>query len=191
MSGFDTQGHMSSHGEPVAWSDEQLSEIAQILERYPEKRAATLPLLWMAQRSFGWISYEVCRLVGTTLDLPPSHVLSVATFYTMYKKAPTGKHLIQVCHTLSCALAGSERVVATIRDKLGIREGETTADGTFTLMRVECLAACGAGPMMQIDDDFHELLDDDKVHAILDALAEGRTVDRPELDQWVYSTPAS
>ncbi len=191
MSGFESVFHLGAqgHGEELSWTPEQRQEIERILARYPTKKAAIMPLLWMAQKHWGWLSLEVMQLVARTLDLPPSHVLAVATFYTMYKKAPTGKHLIQVCHTLSCALAGAERIIAHIEKRLGIRAGETTEDGLFTLVRVECLAACGSGPMCQVDDDYYELLTEEKVDEILDALREGRPLQlpRPEVDQWTYS----
>ena len=117
-------------------------------------------------------------------------MLSVATFYTMYKKAPTGEHLIQVCHTLSCALVGADKLIGHLEKTLGIKVGETTADGKFSLMRVECLAACGSGPMAQINDDFYELLTEDKMDAVLDALSNDRSYPRPEVNQWTY-TPVS
>ncbi|NOY27141.1 MAG: NADH-quinone oxidoreductase subunit NuoE [Oligoflexia bacterium] len=178
---------LDGHG-PVDWSPEDQAEIAELMTHYPTKRSALLPILWMAQRKWGWLSFDVMRLVATTVDLPPSEVYSVATFYTMLKKQPTGKYLIQVCHTLSCKLAGAEQIVDHIKKKLGISEGETTPDGMFTLMRVECLASCGSAPMMQIDDDFHEQLTPDSIDAILDGLAQGQPLPspRPEVDQWTF-----
>ena len=195
MSGFNTDqslgGHRGGEGhQSLARTDAEAPDIAGIVARYPTSRAAIMPVLWKAQRKWGWLSLEVMGLVARTLELPPSHVLSVATFYTMYKKEPTGRHLIQVCHTLSCALVGADRLVAHIEQALGIKVGETTADGKFSLMRVECLAACGAGPMAQINDDFYELLTEDKMDAILAALTNDRSYPRPEVNQWTY-TPVS
>lgn len=192
--GFQTLGpigHSSADHDDISWTAEQSAEIETIVAKYPTRRAAIMPVLWMAQRQWGWLSHGVMRLVATTLELPPSHVLSVASFYTMFKKAPTGKYLIQVCHTLSCELGGADRIVDYIGKKLGIGVGETTADGKFTLMRVECLAACGSAPMMQIDDDFYELLTEAKLDAILDGLAADAPLPlpRPEVNQWTY--PAS
>ncbi len=190
MAGFLHHTQLQAGHGDIAWAEVELAEIARIVDRYPTERAATLPVLWKAQKKWGWLSYDVLRLVADTLHLPPSHVLSVATFYTMFKKAPTGEYLIQVCHTLSCELMGAERVIERIQDKLGIQVGETTADGKFTLMRVECLASCGSGPMAQINEHFYELLSDERVDAILGELGGGGSVTlQPEADRWTY--PAS
>ena len=145
-------------------------EIKELAGRYPDPKAATLPALWLVQGELGWISPQACTAVAELLDLPPAHVLGVATFYTMFKKKPTGRYLIQVCSTLSCALMGSEHVVDYLEKKLGISCGETTADGKFTLMKVECLASCGTAPMMQINDDYYERLTEAKIDQILDSL---------------------
>jgi NADH-quinone oxidoreductase E subunit len=179
----------AGHGD-ITWTESERAEIAAIVARYPTDRSAIMPVLWKAQEKWEWLSYDVMRLVANTLHLPPSHVLSVATFYTMFKKAPTGKFLIQVCHTLSCELAGSERLIDRIKATLGISEGETTPDGKFTLMRVECLASCGSGPMAQINEHFYELLTDDRIDAVLNELANGgQTKLQPEAERWTY--PAS
>ncbi len=177
------------HG-PVSWTDDELAQIEEICSHYPTRRSATLPLLWMAQRKWGWLSFDVMKLVAETLGQPASEVYSVATFYTMLKKQPTGSYLIQVCHTLSCQLVGAEAIIAHLKDKLGIQEGETTPDGMFTLMRVECLASCGSGPMMQIDDDFYEQLTPDAIDAIIDGLRSGQPLPlpRPEVDKWTFKS---
>jgi NADH:ubiquinone oxidoreductase subunit E len=104
------------------------------------------------------------------LELTPVQVYETATFYTLFTLQPVGKYLIQVCRTLSCALVGAEGVVQHLERKLGIRVGQTTPDGLFTLKKVECLAGCGAGPMMQINDEYYEYLTKDKVDRILDDL---------------------
>jgi NADH-quinone oxidoreductase E subunit len=185
------EAQSNGHGE-IAFSAEQEAEIVTIIAKYPTMKSAVMPLLWMAQRQWGWISHDVCRLVAKRLELPPSHVLTVATFYTMFKKAPTGEYLLQVCHTLSCALAGADELIEHIEDKLGIKEGETTPDGKFTLMRVECLASCGSGPMMQVNDDFYEGLNDSRVDEVFAAISAGTppATPRPEVDQWTH-TPVS
>lgn len=177
---------------PVVWTDAEKAEIDDIASRYPNSRAALLPVLWKAQRKFGWLSNDVIRLVGQTLSLPPSDVLATASFYTMFKKTPTGRYLIQVCHTLSCQLGGSEHVVTHLKKTLGITEGDTTPDGLFTLMRVECLASCGSAPMMQINDDFYERLTTDKIDAILNGLKSGNPLPmpRPEVDEWQWTNPS-
>lgn len=177
---------------PIVWTETEKAEITELLGRYPTKRSATLPLLWKAQRKFGWLSLDVMRLVAETVGSPPSEVLATASFYSMFKKEPTGKYLIQVCHTLSCQLGGSERVVAQLKKSLGIHEGETTPDGLFTLMRVECLASCGSAPMMQINDDFYERITPDSLDQVLAALRAGKPLStpRPEVDEWHWTNPS-
>ena len=174
---------------PIEWTEAEKAEIEEIVARYPTRRSATLPVLWMAQRKFGWLSLDVIRLCARTMELKPSDVLAVASFYTMFKKQPTGKYLIQVCHTLSCALGGADAIVDHIKRTLNITEGETTPDGLFTLMRVECLASCGSAPMMQINDDFYERLNPAVVDQILDGLKSGKplALPRPEVDEWHWS----
>jgi NADH-quinone oxidoreductase E subunit len=145
-------------------------KIKEIAARYPDAQAATLPALWVAQGEAGWINPAVCNAVAELLGVTPAHVLGVATFYTMFKKEPGGRHLIQVCSTLSCSLMGAESVVDYLERKLGIRCGETTPDGRFTLMKVECLASCGSAPVMQINDDYYESLTEAKIDEILAGL---------------------
>jgi NADH-quinone oxidoreductase subunit E len=144
--------------------------IKESAARYPDPKAACLPALWAAQQELGWISPQVCTEVAGLLGLPPAHILGVASFYTMFKKEPTGRYLIQVCSTLSCSLMGAEHVVDYLEKKLGIGCGETTPDGKFTLTKVECLASCGTAPMMQINDDYFESLTEEKIDRILDSL---------------------
>ncbi len=176
------------HG-PVAWPAEDQAELEALYGRYPTKRSAILPVFWIAQRRWGWLSYDVLGLIATTLQLPKSEVLAVASFYSMLKKQPTGKYTIQVCHTLSCALKGADAIVQHLERVLGIGAGETTADGMFTLQRVECLASCGSAPMMQIDDDFYELLTAEKVDEILAGLRAAKPLPtpRPEADEWHWT----
>ena len=163
---------MSTTQERVAFSftPEEKEKIKEIVGRYPDPKAATLPALWLAQKRHGWISTDVCNAVGEELGLPSAHVLGVATFYTMFNKKEVGRYLIQVCATLSCSLMGAEHVFDYISEKLGIKGGETTPDGKFTLMKVECLASCGTAPMMQINEDYYENLTEEKVDQILGSL---------------------
>lgn len=149
---------------------EEKEKIKEIVARYPDKKAATMPLLWIAQKRNGWVSASVCDAVAEELELSSSFVLGVATFYTMFNKRPVGKYLIQVCRTLSCQLMGAQRVHTYISEKLGIKDGETSEDGKFTLMQVECLASCGTAPMMQINEDYYENLTEEKIDQILDRL---------------------
>lgn len=152
-------------------SNEAQEEIKNIISRYSVKRSAILPALWIAQREYGYLSEEAMRSVAGLLDLNPTQVFEVATFYTLYSLKPVGKYVLQVCRTLSCALCGATEIIRHLEKKLGIREGETTPDGLFTLKTVECLAACGAAPAMQVNADYYENLTPERVDKILHDLA--------------------
>jgi NADH-quinone oxidoreductase E subunit len=144
---------------PVRFSDAQLAEVRRLQGLYPAPRAALLPVLRTAQETFGYISPAVETYVAGLFDLSPAHVHEVVTFYTLFYQRPVGRHVVAVCHNLSCALAGAEDVLADLRARLGIEPGETTPDGRVTLLRVECLCACELAPMMQVDDDYVGPLD--------------------------------
>lgn len=146
------------------------AEFAQILSRYPAKRSALLPLLNLAQREEGYVSESAMKEISKILDLTPPQVYEVATFYTMLNLKPIGKFHVQVCKSLMCALVGSDNLLGWLKNRLGINPGETTADGLFTLSAVECLASCGTGPMMQVNDDYYERLNEEMVGKILDDL---------------------
>jgi NADH-quinone oxidoreductase subunit E len=148
-----------------------LAEYEAIVRRYPERRAALMPVLWLAQREFGYLSTEVMAYVAKLMGLPAAWVASVASFYTMYNKRPVGRCHLQVCTSLPCALGGAQRVVECLERRLGISVGETTPDGRFTLSEVECLASCGTAPMMQVNDEYHEDLDLERVLELIDELA--------------------
>jgi NADH-quinone oxidoreductase E subunit len=143
------------------------NEIAEIMSRYPVKRSALIPLLYVAQRDQGYVTEAAMKEIAKLLGLTPPQVYETATFYTMLNLKKVGRFHIQVCKSLMCALVGSDTVIAWIKTKLGIAPGESTADGLFTLSLVECLAACGTGPLMQINDDYYERLTEDKVDRIL------------------------
>lgn len=152
----------------LRWSADRAKEIEALRKRYPTDHALLLPTLWMAQYDFGWVSPEAMELVAETCRTTPAHVFSLATFYTMFElERPVGRH-IQVCNNLSCALSGSESILARVEKKLGIRAGEATEDGKFRLSAVECLASCGTGPMMQVNTEYYENLTAEKVDALLD-----------------------
>jgi NADH-quinone oxidoreductase subunit E len=155
---------------PSEFSQESLKRFDAIVGRYPKREAALLPVLRLAQEEFGYLSPEAIEYVAAIMDVPVAHVYGVVTFYTMLNMKPIGRHHIQVCRTLPCALAGSQRITAAIKIKLGIAVGETTADGKFTLSEVECLASCGTAPMMQVNDDYYENLSEQNVGEILDRL---------------------
>jgi NADH-quinone oxidoreductase E subunit len=150
-------------------------EIQSILSRYPVKRSALLPLLYLAQREEGYVTETAMREIAGILNLTPPQVYETVTFYTMLNLKPVGKFHIQVCKSLMCALVGSDSLIGWLGRKLGIRPGETTPDKLFTLSTVECLAACGTGPMMQINDDYYERLTEDKVDHILAELKQAGT----------------
>jgi len=142
-------------------------EIEDILSHYPVKRSALIPLLYVAQRDEGYVTEGAMKEIARMLDLTPPQVYETITFYTMFNLKPVGRFHIQVCKSLMCALVGSDTVIGWITTKLGIAPGQTTADGLFTLSTVECLAACGTGPMMQINDDYYERLTEDRLDRIL------------------------
>ena len=145
-------------------------QLKTILSGSPEKNTALLPILYLIQNEKGFISIEDQRSVAALLELPPMKVKGVVDFYTMLRGEKCGKYLIQVCHTLSCSIMGAHTVIDVIRKKLNINVGETTADGKFTLVKVECLGSCGTAPVMQINDDYYEQLTESKIIEILDSL---------------------
>lgn len=149
-----------SAGKPLGFSAEDRQEIERLRNLYPERASAVMPALWLAQKRWGFVSVEAVRAVAESLDLPEAEVAQVASFYTMYHLAPVGRHVIQVCCTLSCSLAGAEALVEHLKSRLGIEVGETTPDGRVTLKKVECLASCGTAPMLQVNEEqYHENLD--------------------------------
>lgn len=155
----------------AVFSPQALCEFQQILACYPTKRAATLPTLHLAQREFGWISPEVMGYVAGLLELAPIKVYEVVTFYTMFHQKPVGRHVIEACATLPCALNGAEALLEHLENKLGIKAGQTTKDGKVTLKKVECMAACGGAPCLQVDGTYHENLTAEKVDQLLAGLS--------------------
>ena len=154
----------------LQFSAATLAKYHEILVRYPERQAALLPTLWLAQHEFGWLSHEALNYVADLMQLPAARVAGVASFYTMYYKQPVGKYHLQVCRTLSCALRGAGDITACLEKRLGIKTGETTPNGRFTLSEVECLASCGTAPMLQLNDDYVENLTVEKTLAMVDKL---------------------
>jgi NADH-quinone oxidoreductase subunit E len=155
----------------MKFSDNKLKEVQQIIERYPKgkQKSAVIPVLHLAQEEFGgWLSAETMDYVASLLSIEPIEVYEVATFYSMYNLKPVGKYMFEVCQTGPCMLNGSDNIVKYIYDKLGIKPGETTADGLFTLKTVECLGACGYAPMMQLGKHYREHLTKEKIDAIVD-----------------------
>jgi NADH-quinone oxidoreductase subunit E len=154
----------------LEFSQASLKRFDEIVGRYPKKEAAMLPVLYLAQKEFGYLGAEAIEYVAGIMGVPAARVYGVVTFYTMLNMKPIGRHHIQVCRTLPCALAGAERITAAIKAKLGIQVGETTPDGKFTLSEVECLASCGTAPMIQVNDEYYENLNEQRVGEILDKL---------------------
>ena len=152
-------------------SESVKAEMKQFKGRYPDPKSALLMALHAAQREHSWLSPEVMRDVAEVMDLPPTEVASVVSFYTMFNRKPVGENLIQVCTNISCSLLGAEHIVEYIKNKLGIDVGETTPDNKFTLVTVECLGSCGTAPMMQINDTYYENLTEEKIDRILEKLA--------------------
>ena len=148
-----------------------LAEVRRLQDLYPDRRGALLPVLRMAQDTFGYISLEIEEYVAALFDLAPSHVHEVVTFYTLFFRQAPGRHVVSVCHNLSCHLMGAKAIIEHLEQRLGIPRGETTADGRVTLLSVECLCACEQAPMMQVDDRYEGLLTPAKVDRILEGLA--------------------
>jgi len=155
----------------VEFSAGQLAEVRRLQGLYPDRRGALLPVLHLAQETFGgYISLEVEAYVAGLFGLSPAHVHEVVTFYTLYFREPRGRHVVAVCHNLSCHLAGAQDILRHLEARLGVQRGETTDDGRVTLQAVECLCACEAAPMMQVDDRYEMNLTPDKVDRILEGL---------------------
>lgn len=153
----------------ISFSSEELAEVERLKAKYPEPKAAIMPVLWMAQKKWGWLSEDVLRYVGEVLQLPYAHVLGVASFYTMYFKKPMGRHHVQVCTNVSCMLRGGKELYQHVQHKLGVGNNQATADGVFSLEEVECMGACGGAPMIAVNETFHENVDVASVDRILDA----------------------
>jgi len=147
------------------------ARIRGLKDRFPQRRSAVMPALHYAQADHGYLDDDTLIQVADLLELPRNMTTEVVGFYTMFDRAPVGRYKIEVCRNLSCALRGAQKMVAHIEEKLGIKTGETTPDGKFTLLEAECLGACGYAPMMQIGPYFYENLTREQVDGILDALA--------------------
>lgn len=153
------------------FEDEEGSDrLAKCVSRYPDKRAALLPMLAYAQERNGWVSPDAMEQIAEVLDLTPAYVHSVATFYTMYNKHPTGKHMIQVCTCVACHLCGGEEVFKAFLAATGTQAGETSEDGRYMVMEAECLGACGFATAVQVNDQYFENVTPETVSDVLDQL---------------------
>jgi NADH-quinone oxidoreductase E subunit len=151
----------------LAFSPEAQKKIAEIRRQYPTSQAACLPVMHVAQDEFGHLSDDALELVARTLDLPVAHVFGVATFYTMYHREPVGRHVLMMCTNISCMLTGGYKTLRKLEQRLGIKAGQTTKDGEFTLIEEECLAACADGPAMICGERYFLRLTEDKVDQVL------------------------
>lgn len=140
------------------------------VKRYPTRRAALLPSLWLAQTEAGWLGGDVVEEIAELLDMHPSEVAGIASFYSMFNRRPVGKHLIEVCDNVSCLVNGAEKVLDHLCARLDVRPGGTTADGRFTVRTTECIASCDGAPAIQVNYRYHERMTPDKVDRLLEEL---------------------
>lgn len=160
--------------DTVQFNGEALALVKKIIARYPEgkQKSALLPVLHIAQAEFdGWLSPATMDYVASLLNIKPVEVYEVATFYSMFNTEPVGKCVLEVCRTSPCWLRGAEDIVEYIEKKLNIKDGETTADGMFTLKTVECLGSCGTAPMLQCGANYYENLTNEKVDTLIEKLS--------------------
>ena len=149
---------------------ELYDEIQKAAARYPQRRSAIMPALRMAQERHGWLSPDALREVASALDLTPAYCKAVASFYDMYHLEPVGRHMVEICTNISCALVGAQQVLEGFEEQFGIHAGETTEDGEVTLRTIECAGGCGWGTVVAIDHRYHEPVLPEDVPAIVEEL---------------------
>lgn len=174
-------------GLDISFSPETMEKVNKIISHYPEgkQKSALLPILHIAQEEFGGsLNVDVMDYVADLLKITPIEVFEVATFYSQFYIDPVGKYVLEVCQTGPCALCGGEELIEYLENKLGIKEGETTADRLFTLKAVECLGSCGTAPVMQVNTEFYELLDFAKLDEIIEKLRSERDLPKPQELTW-------
>ena len=154
----------------MAFPESLLNKVNKIVSKHETKQSALIPVLREVQNERGYLSSDSMQEIAGILNLPPSNVQNVASFYTMFFREPVGKHVVWLCRTLACALKGAEQAEHYMCDKLGIKMGETTADGKITLMEAECLAACGTAPTLLVDDDLMENMTKEKIDKLIEEL---------------------
>lgn len=159
---------------PFDLTDNFKTRAAAVCARYPRRDAALIPLLQELQKEKGFVAEEAMDALALFLEIPYARVKSVVTFYTMFNREPAGKYHIQVCRNIACHMAGAPDLLARLREKLGIGEGETTTDGLYTLSAVECLGACGSAPVVQVNERYFENMSEEKLDALLDDMKYGR-----------------
>jgi len=151
-------------------SESACKQIQDLIGQYPRKRSALIPSLHLVQKELGYISRDTMREIAEIFEISPNEVHEVTSFYTMFHRNPVGKYVLQVCTNISCQLCNAEGIMDHLTNRLGIKPGETSPDGKFTLVEVECLGSCGTSPVVQINDDYHEELTPEKLDKILDSL---------------------
>lgn len=159
---------------PFKLSDEIKEKAAKLAARYPRRDAALIPLLHELQKERGFVAEDAMDALAELLAVPYARVKAVVTFYTMFNREPAGKYHIQVCRNVSCHMAGAPGLLALLKEKLDIGEGETTRDGLYTLSAVECLGACGSAPVVQVNEHYYENMDAARLDALLEDLKHGR-----------------
>ena len=167
----------SEQPKEFLFSADNLKKTEDILRKYPEKRkrSAVMPLLYLAQKqNENWIPLAAIKYIGKYLSMPYISVYEVATFYTMYNLAPVGKHFVQVCTTTPCLIRGADKIVKICKEKISLNENEISKDSNCSWMEVECLGACVSAPMVQINDDYYEDLDEKSTREILDSLIKNK-----------------
>lgn len=152
------------------FTPENLEKIKDILKKYPTKKAAIMPVLYLGQEQNGWISTEVMTEIASILEITDEEVLGVVTFYTMFFEKPMGKNHLQVCTNVSCMLRGGYDIYNHVKEELGIDNMEVTEDGNFSLEEVECMGSCGTAPMIAVNEDYYENLNKEKVNEIIESL---------------------
>lgn len=158
-----TDDAMSKLGAATGLKAETLAKADEIIAKYPQARSATLPLIHLAQEELGYVSEPAMKWIAAKLGIEAINVYEVVTFYPMFRLEPIGKRHVKVCRTLPCALRGSYKTMEALEKEFGVKRGNTTADGNVTLDFVECIACCGTGPVVQVDDKLYEQVTEDKV----------------------------
>jgi NADH-quinone oxidoreductase E subunit len=173
VTGLDSSPVQPAHADLPPLTEQTRIEAREIIARYPVPRSALLPMLHLVQSYQGYVSPEGVALCAQELGLTKAEVGAVATFYTMYKRRPTGRHLVSVCTNTLCAVLGGQRIFDTLADDLGVHHDETTADGSITLEHAECLAACDYAPVVTVDYEFYDQQDVDSARELVAALRRG------------------
>ncbi len=166
---------MSGLDQP-RFSEERLAEIDALVKRYPHPKSALMPVLYMAQQDFGFLSMQTQQMVADVLSLKLMEVREVVTFYTMFREQPCGTHLLEICTNVSCMLNGADELFEHMKDTLGIQAGETTEDGLFTIAEVECAGACAGAPLLQVNNIYHEKATAADVDALIIKVRAGEVI---------------